>query len=136
MSRYTHKPDISVKLSPRITRKTKRLIDQICRRHEMFEANVLRFCLEAIVPLAAKHGMTWLTRQIPGFDRRRVLSLSTMFTVRTSRLVKDKIDKLSGYGRGEFTEAEILRYCYDVILPIAYRDGFAKIMAMREKNLG
>jgi hypothetical protein len=126
---YSFKPDISVKFSPRITKTTKRLIDRVCRRHQMFEADVLRFCLEAIAPIAAKRGMAWLTRQSPS----RTGELSCMVTVRTSKRVKGNINTLTG--RGKYTEVEVLRYLYDAILPIAYKDGFAKIMAMREKNL-
>jgi hypothetical protein len=131
---FRYKPDISVKLSPRITKQTSALIDRICRRHEMFEADVLRLCLEAVVPLASKRGMTWLTRQIPGFERNLRRDLGAMVTVRTSRRVKAMIDKLKS-PNSDFGENEVVRYCYDYILPIAYREGFAKIMAMREEAL-
>lgn len=130
---YQHKPDISVKLSPRITKATKRMIDQVCRRHEMFEADVLRFGLEAIVPEAASRGMEWLIRQIQGFERKRDSDLPAMVTLRTSRRIKSKIDKITALR--QYTEVEVLRYSYEVILPIALRDGFSKIMAMREKSL-
>jgi hypothetical protein len=126
---YTHKPDISVKLSPRIAKETKRLIDRIGRRHEMFKADVLRLCLEAVVPVAGKRGMNWLIRQIPGFERKQSRDLGSMVTVRTSRRIKEKIDNLTR--RGIYTENEVVRACYDYILPIAYRDGFSRIMAMR-----
>lgn len=131
--RYSHKPDISVRLAPRMTRKAKSLVDQTCRRYEMFEADVLRLCLEAIVPVVAKRGMAWLTGAIPDFKRNIELDLPSMVTVRTSRRIKDMIDSLTA--NRKYTEVEVLRYCYDYILPIALEKGFAKIMAMREKNL-
>lgn len=134
---YSHKPDISVKFSPRITRATKRLIDRICRRHDMFESDVLRFCLEAIAPEAAKRGIGWLTRQISGFDphvRRPARGLVCMVTVRTSRRNRENVRALMKPNT-RYTQMEVLRFLYGVILPIAYKDGFAKIMAMREKNL-
>lgn len=127
-----HKPDIRVKYSPRVTKKVRRLVTQICRKWEMFEADVLRFCLEAIVPVAAKKGMDWVTRQIPGFDREKRVDLSAMVTVRTSVRIKGSVNRLTGVDG--FTEAETLRYCYDYILPVALKEGFGKIMAMREKG--
>lgn len=138
---YQHKPDISVKLSPRITRSTSALIRKICKQHDMFEADVLRFCLEAIAPEAARRGGAWLLLQVPNLRRGGNESLSSMLTVRTSGKVKSALTKLKHdlarrpaltYEPGE---ADILRYCYLAILPVALRDGFAPIMRMREKNL-
>jgi hypothetical protein len=131
MTRTQYSPDVTVKLSPRVTRKTKRLINQICRRHDMFESDVLRFCLEAIVPQAARIGIPRVTTKAS----RKKSDVDSMVTVRTSRRIKVLIDNLSQRNRSEYTEAEILRYCYDAILPTAYKEGFAKIMAMREKGL-
>jgi hypothetical protein len=130
---YQHKPDISVKLSPRITRSTSLLIRQVCRRRDMFEADVLRFCLEAIAPEAARRGVSWLIRQIPHFDSLGRETYSSMLTVRTSKKVKAALDKMTA--RQRYTEVEILRYCYLAVLPIALAKGFSPIMAMRERNL-
>lgn len=141
MKSYQFKPDITVKLSPRITKSTAALIRRVCKRHEMFEADVLRFCLEAIAPEAARRGGAWLLLQVPNLKRVDAESLSSMITVRTSRKVKGALDKLThdlerrpklGYDPGE---AGVLRFCYLAILPVALRDGFAPIMRMREKNL-
>lgn len=130
---YQYKPDISVKYSPRITRSISLLISQVCRRRDMFEADVLRFCLEAIAPEAARRGVAWLIRQIPAFDSLGREAYTSMCTVRTSKKVKAAVDKMTA--RQRYTEVEILRYCYLVALPIALTKGFAPIMAMRERNL-
>lgn len=134
MPLHSYKPDLSVKLSPRITKSTSRLIDRVCRRHDMREADVLRFTLEAIAPEAGRRGVKWLVSQIPNFRSNGRETYSSMLTVRTSRKVKDAIKKLTA--RQEHTEVEILRYCYLAVLPVALRDGFAPIMRMREKNMG
>lgn len=133
---YVYKPDISVKFSPRVTRRTKRMVNQICMNHELFEADVLRFCLEAAVTLAEKRGTKWITQQIPGFDRKKVIELNAMFTVTSSKRTKAKIDNLilASSGPDKFKEPELLRYLYDYILPIALEDGFGKIMDMRERR--
>lgn len=96
----------------------------------MFEADVLRLCLEAIAPYAAKRGVNWLSASRTG---KKDNDLPCMFTVRTSRATKQCIDKL--VAEQVYTEAETVRYCYDVILPIAYSDGFSRVMKMREDGL-
>jgi hypothetical protein len=131
MSQYQFKPNISVKYSPRIPGSTRALIERICRRYEMFEADVLRLCLEAIAPEAAKRGVKWLTGQIPRFEHLGEETYSAMLTVRTSPRVKVAVDALSARD----DEAQILRYLFLAILPIAERDGFGPIVAMREKHL-
>jgi len=135
MPQYQFKPDITAKFSPRIAKSTAALIGKVCRRHEMFEADVLRFGLEAIAPEAARRGIKWLIRQIPNFDSVGKETLSTMFTVRTSKKVKGSINAMAERQPGEYSEADILRFCYLAILPVALREGFGPIMEMREKNL-
>jgi hypothetical protein len=131
MTKFTHKPDISVKRSPRVTRSMRRLVDKICRRHSMFESEVLRFCLEAIAPEAAKRGVPWLTSQIKNFDRLGDEALADMITVRMSRKTLSEIERARGR---DYSQVEMLRYCYEASLSIALK-SFGKIMAMREKNL-
>jgi hypothetical protein len=129
---YQYKPTINaLKFSPRITRSTKRLIDKICRRSDLGEADVLRFCLEAIAPEAARRGVKWLISQIPDFDHIGEETYSAMVTVRPSARIRPDLDTL--FERAD--EAEMLRYCFLAILPVALRDGFGAIMEMREKNI-
>lgn len=59
--------------------------------------------------------------------------LSQRFTHRTSKRMKELVDAI--LRRSELNEAEVLRYCFEAILPIAARDGMSKIMAMREEHL-
>jgi hypothetical protein len=134
MASYKYKPQITETYSPRVTKRTYRLVGQICRRHEMFEADCLRLSLEAAIPaIVSRGGMAWLVRQLPGVGRN--LGLPEMLTVRTSKRIREAINGLVKGSKGEFAEAQVLRLAYDFILPLAYAKGFAPIMAMRAKGL-
>ena len=49
MNRHQYKPDLSVRHSPRASSQRRAMVSRICKRHEMPEADVLRYSLEAAV---------------------------------------------------------------------------------------
>lgn len=125
MNRYSYKPDLSVRYSPRVTRRFRTRISRLCRRHDMPEADVLRYAFEASV--LTKTGRL---RQASSDPRM----LDAMVTIRTGRSIGRLV---AGFWREnpEMLKADVLRVLLERTINLAERRGMAAVMKMREEAL-
>lgn len=139
MTRPQYRPDVSIKLTIWTSAQMKTAVDQVCRKWEAFESDVIRMTLEAMIPLAARSG--WrsilsarLMEELASpAVKKRPEQFPMKITVRTSEAIKRHIVKLGG--RGKHSQAEILRYAYQAGLPIALSKGMSHLLALREQEI-
>jgi hypothetical protein len=126
MNRHQYKPDLSVRHSPRVSSQRRAMVSRICKRHEMPEADVLRYSLEAAV-LTSGEKLERATSSDPG-------QLDDMMTVRTSRAIDRRVDNLCR-NSPNVLKTEILRALLEQMLGVAERRGMAYVMRLREEAL-
>jgi hypothetical protein len=120
------KPDLSVKHSPRVTSQRRAVVNRICKRYKMPEADVLRYSFEAAV-LTSGEKLKRATSSDPG-------PLDEMMTVRTSRAIDRRVDNLCR-NSPNVLKTDILRALLEQMLGVAERRGMAHVMKLREKAL-
>lgn len=125
MSRYSHKPDLSVRYSPRVTRRFRARIGRLCRRHEMPESDILRYAFEASVLTN-----TGRVRQASSDPRM----LDAMVTIRTGRSIGRLVSEI-WRANPEMLKADVLRVLLERMIAMAERRGMAAVMKMREDAL-
>lgn len=121
-----YKPDLSVKFSPRVTRRLRNAVERICRRHKMPDADVLRYSFEAAVLNAPRR----LRRSTSAMSQ----PLDAMITVRTSRAIRNQVAEL-WRSHPKTTKADILRALFESIIPVADKYGMAHVIRIREVAL-
>jgi hypothetical protein len=126
MTDRQYKPDLSVRYSPRVSRRLRNAVNAVCLACDMPEADVLRYSFEAAV-LTARTRLRRATASDPG-------PLDAMITVRTSRRIQGRVAEL--WRRyPNVLKADLLRALVDSILSVARHRGMAYVMRLREEAL-
>lgn len=135
-----YRPDLSIRFTFWTTSAMKRAVDRICRKWEAHEADVLRYVLEAMIPVAARSGGIGAILSEDEIEelrspeaRKRPEQFPMKLTVRTSAAVKADLDKLTR--RRRYKQAELLRYAYQAGLPLALAKGMGHILTLREREM-
>jgi hypothetical protein len=129
-----YKPQFSVKYAPRFTRALRTMVNKICRQWDIPEAEVLRYSFEAAILVASRRGLRSIMAMRPARFAEHKSPLNAMMTIRTTRATAKRCLALRDLNR-KYSEAEMLRYCLEAIIPLALERGMAHVMALREAEL-
>lgn len=139
-----YRPDKSIKLTIWTTAEMKRLVDRVCKKWEVFEADVLTYTLEAMIPIAARRGLTAILPKDEveelktPFARKRPEHFPMKLTIRTNKRTKRLLAQMARKSQRTaqpHTEAALLRFAYQGGLPLALKEGMSAVLALREANL-
>lgn len=128
--------DLSIRFSPRIPRRLRAAVGRICRRCDMPEGDVARYCFEAIVYYACQEGFGAVLEQRTAgpYSYEEPPDLRAMMTIRTSKKVRALLRTIEVAERGRL-QADIIRTLLEAVLPIAEKNGMSYVMALREESL-
>jgi hypothetical protein len=129
-----YKPRLNIKYAPRFIRVLRTMVNRICRKWDMPEADVLRYSFETAVLIASRRGLKHVMAMRPARFAEHASPLNAMMTIRTTRATAKRILGLKDRNRN-YAEAEILRYCLEAVIPIALEKGMAEVMKLREAEL-
>jgi hypothetical protein len=121
-----YKPNLSVRHSPRVTRQFRAIVNRICKRWKMPEAEVLRYSFEAAVLTSGKRlKRTASSDPVP---------LDEMVTVRTTREI-DRLVRNLWRKNPSVLKYDIIRALLENMILMAKRHGMAQVMKLREEAL-